>query len=126
MKADSIETKGDRSRRLGILVLEIGNLLLEDEGMEVHAARELLKDGLPEKTKVLEIGTSVREALPELKKAHRVIVLDAMKYEGEPGTIYRIPQYQCRSSQSIASMHGFDLSRLLKLLGQSQPLEELS
>ena len=59
----------------------IGNLLLGDEGVGVHAARELLKEELPEGIKVLEIGTSILDALPELEKAHRVIVLDAMSRE---------------------------------------------
>ena len=97
------------------LVLGIGNLLLGDEGVGVHAARELLKEDLPQGTRVLEIGTAILDALPELEKAQRVIVLDAMAYNGDPGTIYRIPHHQCRGSLNIASMHGFDLFRTLAL-----------
>lgn len=103
----------------------IGNLLLGDEGVGVHAARELLNEELPEGTTVLEIGTAILDALPELAKAQRVIVLDAMKYEGEPGTIYLIPHYQCKGSLCIASMHGFDLSRLLVLMGKNEPSDVL-
>ena len=46
-----------------------------------------------------------------------------MKYEGEPGTIYSIPHYQCRGSSCIASMHGFDISKVLALAGQGDPPE---
>jgi hydrogenase maturation protease len=107
------------------LVLGIGNLLLGDEGVGVHAARALSKEGCPDGTEVLEIGTAILDALSALEKAHRVIVLDAMKYEGNPGTVYRIPLGRCRSSQCIASMHGFDIFRVMGLLGREYPPEVL-
>jgi hydrogenase maturation protease len=102
---------------LKTLVLGIGNLLLGDEGVGVHAARELLKEDFSAENKVLEVGTAILDALPDLVTASRVIILDAMKFEGEPGTIYSIPHYQCRGSRCIASMHGFDISRVLALAG---------
>lgn len=107
------------------LVLGIGNLLLGDEGVGVHAARELLKENFPAENKVIEVGTAILDALPDLESANRIIILDAMKYEGEPGTIYRIPCYQCRGSGCIASMHGFDISRVLALAGHSDSPEVL-
>jgi hydrogenase maturation protease len=108
-----------RIHALKTLVLGIGNLLLGDEGVGVHAARELLKEDLPQGTRVLEIGTAILDALPELEKAQRVIVLDAMTHTGDPGTIYQIPHHQCRGSSCIASMHGFDLFRTLALTGRT-------
>jgi hydrogenase maturation protease len=97
------------------LILGIGNLLLGDEGVGVHAVRHLDQTRLPPDTKVLEVGTAILDALPELEKAERVILIDAMKYNGAPGTVYRIPLSKCRSSRSIASLHGFDLSRVVAL-----------
>ena len=97
------------------LVLGIGNLLLGDEGVGVHAARILQEKDLPAGTKVLEVGTSILDVLPELKEARRLIVLDAIQDRGQPGTVYRIPHYHCRQSKCIASMHGFDLFRVLAL-----------
>ena len=107
------------------LVLGIGNLLLGDEGVGVHAARELFKEDLPAETKVLEVGTAILDTLPELETANRAIILDAMKYEGEPGTIYSIPYYQCKGSKCIASMHGFDISKVLALVGNGDSPEVL-
>jgi len=107
------------------LILGIGNLLLGDEGVGVHAARALLEQGCPNGTEVLEVGTAILDALSALEKAHRVIVLDAMKHDGNPGTVYRIPLERCRRSQSIASMHGFDILRVLALLGRPYPPEVL-
>lgn len=100
--------------QLKTLVLGIGNLLLADEGVGVHAARALMKYRLSG-AEVQEIGTSILDALPALERADRVIVLDAMRAQGKPGTLYRVPFEDCQSSHCIASLHGFDLSRVLAL-----------
>ena len=105
------------------LILGIGNLLLGDEGVGVHAARALQKEGCPGDVEILEIGTAILDALPALEKADRVIVLDAMKYDGNPGSVYRIPLGKCEKSQCIASMHGFDIFRVLALTGRDEPPE---
>ena len=97
------------------LVLGIGNLLLGDEGVGVHAARALQKEAFPRGVEIMEIGTAILDALPALETADRVIVLDAMRYDGNPGTVYRISLGRCERSQSIASMHGFDIFRVLAL-----------
>ncbi len=99
-----------KKEQVKTLVLGIGNLLLADEGVGVHATRAL--DDLYE-AEVLEIGTAILDALPALEKAEKVIVIDAMQAQGTPGTIYRIPFEDCEGAHSIASMHGFDLSRVL-------------
>lgn len=100
------------------LVLGIGNLLLGDEGVGVHAAQALMREDLPESVEVLEVGTSILDALPALEEAGRIIVLDCVKAGGEPGTIYRTPLSECSGSRCIASMHGFDIFRVLALAGR--------
>jgi len=106
------------------LVLGIGNLLLGDEGVGIHAVRELERTaGRLQGVEILEVGTAVLDALPALEKARRVILLDAMQAQGEPGSIYRVPLTRCSGSQLIASMHGFDIFRVLKLAGRKEPPE---
>jgi hydrogenase maturation protease len=100
---------------LKTLVLGIGNLLLGDEGVGVHAAHALLAAGCPENVTVLDIGTAILDALPAIEQADRVIVLDAVMADGVPGSVYRIPFDDLVQAPCIASMHGFDLSRLLAL-----------
>jgi hydrogenase maturation protease len=102
------------------LVLGMGNLLLADEGVGVHAVRALQEmECPPPDTEFLEVGTAILDALPALREAEKVIVVDAMKAEGEPGSIYRVPLEQCRKTPFIASLHGFDLSRVIALAGRS-------
>jgi hydrogenase maturation protease len=103
------------------LILGIGNELLGDEGVGVHAARLLLKENLPKQIKIVEVGTAILEALPDLEQADRVIILDAMKDDQPPGTVYKISLDHCSGASCIASMHGFDIFRVMALAGRSTP-----
>lgn len=98
-----------------ILVLGLGNLLLADEGVGVHAARALIDEGCPGNVTVLDIGTAVLDALPAIEEADRIILIDAVKAGMEPGSVYRMPFDAFLRPECIASMHGFDLSRVLAL-----------
>ena len=54
-------------------------------------------------------------------KPKRVIVLDAMKGEGVPGTVYKIPLESLdKRLTCIASMHGFDIFRVMALTQQQE------
>lgn len=103
---------------MNILVLGLGNLLLADEGVGVHAARALLLEGLPPDTEILDIGTAVLDALPALERANRIILMDAVKAGGKPGTLYRFTLDGCRTTPHLGSMHGFDISRVIALTGR--------
>ncbi len=105
------------------LILGIGNLLLCDEGVGVHVARVLQQEGLPENVVILDVGTAFLEALPEIERADRIIIVDAMQADHAPGTIYRVPFEDCVKPDCIASLHGFDLSRVIYLAGRETPPE---
>ena len=100
------------------LVLGIGNLLLCDEGVGVHVARALKRELLPENVVTLEVGTAFLDALPEIEQADRIIIVDAMQAEHAPGTIYRVPFADCVKPECLASLHGFDLSRVIFMAGR--------
>lgn len=103
------------------IILGLGNELLGDEGVGVHAARLLQGEDLPLNTKVIEVGTAILNSVSEWEEADRIIVVDAMKGDGTPGTIYKIPLEDCSGSPCIASMHGFDIFRVMSLVGRKQP-----
>lgn len=100
---------------MNILVLGLGNLILGDEGVGVHVAHALINEGLREEVTVLDVGTSIIDFIPELEKADYIIVVDAVKADKAPGSIYRIPYSDCLKPTCIASVHGFDLSRVLAI-----------
>lgn len=101
------------------LILGIGNLLFCDEGVGVHVIRALQQEPLPANALPIEAGTAFLDALPEIERAGRIIVVDAMKADGAPGTIYRVPFEECARPEWLASLHGFDLSRVLFLAGRT-------
>jgi hydrogenase maturation protease len=71
-----------------ILVLGIGNLLMQDEGVGIHAVRQLKsKYDLSEKVELIDGGTSVLDLLPELEDAGHLIVIDALRCDRAPGTV---------------------------------------
>ena len=106
------------------LVLGLGNLLLGDEGVGVHAAQALMEECFGD-VEIQDTGTAILDALPALERADRVIVLDAMKGHGTPGTIYRIMMDQCMGNSCIGGLHGFDLRSVLTLAGCKTPPEIL-
>jgi hydrogenase maturation protease len=73
----------------GIVILGIGNLLLSDEGVGVHVANRLLEMELPAGVRVIEGGTDGFRLMNVVTGADRVVVVDAIKGGGEPGSIYR-------------------------------------
>ena len=106
-----------------LLVLGIGNLLLGDEGVGVHAAQKLQRVPRLEGVEVLEVGTAILEALPALEEADSVILLDAVQAGGAPGSIYRFALDRAQGNPCIASMHGFDIFRVLTLTRRQTPLQ---
>lgn len=105
---------------MNTLILGLGNLLLTDEGVGVHAARALAARDLPEGVSVVETGTAFLDVLPDVEKADRILLIDAMEGGGAPGSVYRVPFDQCRHPGMLASLHGFDMSRVLFMAGNQR------
>ncbi|HEY1897442.1 MAG TPA: hydrogenase maturation protease [Terracidiphilus sp.] len=108
---------------MNTLILGMGNLLLCDEGVGVHVARALAQRELPPNVAVVEAGTAFLDVLPDIEKADRILLVDAMEGGGAPGSVYRLPFDQCLHPEMLASLHGFDLSRVLFMAGSNRTPE---
>lgn len=76
---------------MDILVLGIGNVLLTDEGVGVRALNELERRyTFPENVELLDGGTAGIELLRHIRNRDYLIIIDAMKFDKEPGTVSRI------------------------------------
>lgn len=106
-------------------VLGLGNLLLGDEGVGVHVVRALQQKSHPDGVVLADIGTAVLDAIPLLEECDRVIVIDAVKAGKEPGTLYCMPLSAMNEKKCIASLHGVDLHRVMRLSRRSSPPEVL-
>ncbi len=104
-----------------IVILGVGNVLLTDEGIGVHVANELMKMELPDNVSVVEGGTDGFRLLNVITEADRLIVIDAVKGGGEPGSIYRfnidniknVPSGFKTSVHQIGILEVIDLSSLI-------------
>jgi hydrogenase maturation protease len=79
------------SERIPLLVLGLGNVLLEDDGLG-GAAVSLLLDrfDVPQGVQVLDGGTLGLSLLPHLETADTVILVDAVRADAAPGTLVRL------------------------------------
>jgi hydrogenase maturation protease len=79
------------SKRTPLVVLGLGNVLLEDDGAGAAAVRLLLDlYEAPPEVSVLDGGTLGLSLLPYLESAGAVILVDAVMTEAEPGTLVRL------------------------------------
>jgi len=73
------------------LVLGIGNVLLQDEGIGIHALAELQRRySFDEAVAFLDGGTAGVELLRYLDGQDRVVIVDAVTAGHPPGTVFRV------------------------------------
>jgi hydrogenase maturation protease len=76
---------------MDVLILGLGNTLLRDEGVGVHAVNALdQRYRMPEGIETLDGGTSGMDLLDAIAGRERLIVCDAIKSEAAPGSVVRI------------------------------------
>ena len=69
-------------------IIGVGNVLLSDEGVGVHAARALLRRPLPPNICVLDGGTEGLGLMDAICGLHRLVVIDCIHGGREPGTVF--------------------------------------
>jgi len=107
------------------IVVGVGNILLKDEGIGVHIAHALQQTDIPHDIKVIDVGTS-----PDLsyyvENCDKLIIVDAVKGRGKPGTIYRFHPHDVNmKSEGMASAHELGLGQsfeMMRLMG-NEPKE---
>ena len=73
------------------LILGVGNLLLMDEGIGVHAVEQLLESkALLDEVEIVDGGTAGLNLLSYLEGVDKLVIIDAVETGGPPGTIVRI------------------------------------
>lgn len=109
-----------------IAVLGLGNILLGDEGVGVRAIEELRKAyDFPENVTIIDGGTMGLDLLPFIEKKDKLLIVDAVKLDKEPGTIAIIEDEDIPSFVSTKlSIHQIGLPDIifaLRLLGTMPP-----
>jgi hydrogenase maturation protease len=98
---------------IGTLVLGIGNLLMGDEGVGVEVARRLAELPLPPDVEVLDGGTGSFVLLEPMRRAGRIILIDAALDPTPPGTVRRLTPRFSRDYPRSLTAHDIGLKDLL-------------
>lgn len=66
----------------------LGNILLRDEGVGVHIIKTLIESyDVPENVHLIDGGTMGLDLLPFIEGMDKVLIIDAVNLDKEPGTI---------------------------------------
>ncbi len=109
-----------------ILIIGMGNVLMQDEGVGVRAVEELeSRYHIPDEVVVMDGGTTGTELLAPMRGKRHLIVADAVNTGDAPGTLVRLTDEQVPAFfQTKLSNHQLGLSDLLALLTLSDEAPE--
>ena len=112
------EASGAEDATARIVVLGVGNLLMQDEGVGIHAVRQLgCRYRFPENVELIDGGTSGLDLLPLLEDAGRLIVIDALRCDRAPGTVVLLRDEEAPAFfRTKLSPHQVGLADLLAML----------
>jgi len=102
--------------RRPILVLGIGNVLLGDEGVGVRVIEQMRALYLPDHVELVDGGTAGADLLDVLAERHKVIVIDAVQADCEPGTVLRFSAEELVQPDGVGmSLHELGLGQALTM-----------
>lgn len=106
-----------------ILVLGVGNTLLKDEGVGVRVIEQLqAMYSFSPNVRLMDGGTLGIRLLDDITAADHLIVVDAVRNEQPPGTLYRLPAEELKLCVSFKnSLHQ---TGLLETLAYAEILEQ--
>ena len=114
MNENKTEPKRKNSHRF--VIVGVGNLLLKDEEVGIHAVKALQELNLPEYVEIIDGGTSP-DLIAYSEAESKLIIIDAVNAGGEPGAIYRFtPDNLDSASGRTISLHELGVPESLQLM----------
>ena len=107
-----------RHRKSRVLAIGLGNSILRDDGVGVHAVRRF-QQLTPRPCLAVEVGTAVFDAVPLLETADRILAFDAVKAGGKPGSVYVFRAEDAREEEKYDSLHEMGLIKVLQTLSHT-------
>ncbi|OGR25087.1 MAG: hydrogenase [Desulfobacterales bacterium RIFOXYA12_FULL_46_15] len=96
-----------------LLVLGVGNTLMMDEGIGVHAIYEFLKEkDQYDETQIdfIDGGTFTQDIFYLFEEYEKLLVLDVVRAGHPPGTIYSLDEEDLvQNEKQVLSLHDVDL-----------------
>lgn len=101
-----------------ISILGLGNILMSDEGVGVHTVKEFEKRyEVPEFVEIIDGGAAGLDLIPFIEGREKVLMIDAVNFDREPGYIDTIENDAIPVRLSTkASMHHLGLMDVLSIV----------
>lgn len=99
-----------------ILIVSAGNSLMKDDGLGYVALQKLQSLIKNNNIHFFDAGTDIFKLLTIQDEYDKIIILDAIKTDSEPGTIYRIPLDEITPINTPNSAHRIKLTEALHLI----------
>jgi hydrogenase maturation protease len=103
----------DKPNGCSVGVIGIGNLLLKDEGVGVHALQALAVQLPAHDVKLVDGGTDPWAALSAVGGCSTLLVLDAVTGGKAPGEFHCLSLDEVETRNASMSLHGLSLFHLL-------------
>lgn len=107
-----------------IVILGVGNLLMADDGVGVHAAQSLARNP-PRGAQVVDVGTDVLSTLPFLEGATHALIIDAVRAGGVPGTLSVLSESELSSQLDTPTAHAVNVLASRHLARRDLPWPEI-
>lgn len=110
-----------------ITVLGVGNILLTDEGLGVHAVRQLENEyEFTPAVNIIDGGTMGMELLSYMRGMTKLLLVDAVNGGEVPGTIYEFPHQETEQYfTGNISVHEVGMQDILRIRAlQENPLKD--
>lgn len=106
----------------GRVIIGIGNILMSDDGVGVHAVR-YLEGKLSEDVRLVEGGVYGLDLLPCLEGAEKAVFIDAVDAGEEPGAVFRFSPSEVRKDGRTPAVSVHDLG-LYELIAAARLLDQ--
>lgn len=108
------------------IIIGIGNILLQDDGVGVHVIEQLENEKLPSTIELVDGGTSTLDTLGFFLDYKKVIVVDCLKAGLEPGTIYKIKPEDIKNyKKENLSIHDVQILDVVKMANMMDKYPEV-
>ncbi len=104
-------------KRKPILILGVGNTIQMDDGIGVHVIEEMKKNLLPENIDLFDGGTLGYDLLGIIEGREKIIVVDAVKGQQSPGTLYKFTPDDVPRDNNYDSLHQLGIIEAIRLAG---------
>ena len=122
---DPHEPTGPRATFAEVLILGVGNLLVGDEGVGVHALRALEAETWPAQVHLVDGGTGGFHLLELLGSYPRIILIDATRDGAAPGTVSQFRARVAADFPPALGAHEVGLRDLISAATLLGPLPEI-